>query len=283
MTMTPETVRKTLKNLGRPADPRLGQNFLVDETVTQTILDLLPKPLPDRIVEVGPGLGAITRALAQQAKEVLAIEKDQNLATELEKALKEEGITNVTILVEDARHTAYGEDGKPYAFVSNLPFNAGAHILQQVLAAPNPPVASVIVLQKEVAERICVKGGSWSLLALAIRLYAEPEQGPTVPARAFEPQPDVDAALLKLLPHKTPPTTISREEVDRFFLLIRAGFSSKRKKLRNALTSRLSMPVEEVEKLLTEVGIDPNLRAERLTLQEWERLYRLPSLLSTKW
>ncbi len=255
-------------------DKRLGQNFLVDTGSIDALMNFLPDELPDRIVEVGPGLGAITRPLAHKVKEVQAIEKDQNLITELRKALQQEGITNVHIKEEDARRTRYGTDGLPYAFVSNLPFNAGAHILQQVISAQNPPTVSVVVLQKEVAERICVKGGAWSLLALAIHLYAQPELGDIIPARAFEPQPKIDAALLRLTPHKTAPIAIPQDEITDFFRLLRAGFSSKRKKLRNALANGLSIPTTETEKLLKQADIDPDLRAERLTLKEWERLYR---------
>ncbi|MCA9376080.1 MAG: ribosomal RNA small subunit methyltransferase A [Candidatus Doudnabacteria bacterium] len=274
MNNTSESARDTLKRLETRANKALGQNFLVDTQILQDIESLIQEHVQPTFVEVGPGLGALTEILAATGKRVVAIEKDQLLAEELKRALSEKGIQNVEVHIGDARTFDFSTIEGPYTFVSNLPFNAGTFILRSAVEHAHPPESSIVIMQKEVVERIAVNDGKWSLLSLAIQLETTATRVRTISKRAYHPKPAVDTALLLLEKRDTPLISLEGEEKADFFRLLKWAFAGKRKQLSNTLASGLHVPTARAKEVLQQASIEPSIRAERLQLSDWERLFR---------
>jgi 16S rRNA (adenine1518-N6/adenine1519-N6)-dimethyltransferase len=157
-----------------------------------------------------------------------------------------------------------------YSVVANIPYYITSAVIRHLLESGNPPSKVVLTVQKEVAERICAEEGDLNLLALSVQVYGKPTIGMIIPAAAFYPAPNVDSAILRLDVEKE--QVIPLNLLNTFFLLIKAGFSQKRKMLRNSLAGGLRVSADESEKLLTRAGIDPRRRAETLRLEDWGRL-----------
>jgi len=260
----------------------LGQHFLVDEEVLKLITVAAELTPTDIVMEIGPGLGVLTRELAKQAGWVLAIELDNKLASILKQTLASSG--NVIIINEDVLGidpAALLQEQSPpevsgslsYKVVANLPYYITSPVLRHFLEASVKPQIIVVMVQKEVAEEITAKPGRMSLLSVSVQLYGEPTIIGYVPARCFYPAPGVDSAILRIALYSQPAVEIADKES--FFALVRAGFSASRKQIANSLAQGLGLPKAEVLSLLEETGIVPQRRAETLTLEEWARLWQV--------
>jgi 16S rRNA (adenine1518-N6/adenine1519-N6)-dimethyltransferase len=221
-------------------------------------------------LEIGPGLGSLTRYLAAAARRVVAVELDAALIPLLEETASPFGnieIVHGNILNLDPAALMGGE---PYYVAANIPYNITSAIIRHLLEASVRPLRLALTVQKEVAERICAGPGDLSLLALSVQVYGHPSIAARIPAGAFYPSPKVDSAVVRVDLYPEPCIPADRLEV--FFRLIKAGFSQKRKTLRNSLAGGLGWPPARAEELLRTAGIDPMRRAETLDLEEWRRL-----------
>lgn len=248
---------------------RLGQNFLTDPVALERILDAADLSPDDTVIEVGAGLGTLTRPLAEQAGLILAIELDDRLVEILRKQLAD--LSNVQIIHGDIlKMSGLGLSNLGYKVVANLPYYITSMVLRRFLSREPRPELMVITVQREVAERIVAKPGGMSLLAVSIQFYSQPQIVARIPAGAFYPQPKVGSAVLRIDVGQQPTVPLS-EGTDEsiFFRVARAGFKQKRKMLRNSLSAGLALSPTRVEEVLAQAGIDPRRRAETLALQEW--------------
>jgi 16S rRNA (adenine1518-N6/adenine1519-N6)-dimethyltransferase len=239
----------------------------------------------DIVIEVGPGLGVLTRELARRAGWVVAVELDNNLASLLKETLA--SFSNVTIVNQDilkvdpqallqeqfpGRKVVLPLEGRSYKVVANLPYYITSPVLRHFLEASLKPQTMVVMVQKEVAREIAAQPGRLSLLGISVQLYGEPKIVKYVRASSFYPAPEVDSAILKIAVHPRPVVEVDTES---FFTVVRAGFSAARKQLGNSLTHGLEVPKAEVLALLEKSGIDSRRRAETMSLEEWARLCRV--------
>ncbi len=248
----------------------LGQNFLQDKDALQKIVSAAGLSPADTVLEIGPGLGSLTRYLALSARSVTAVELDRKLFPVLESVLVP--YKNVRLVQGDILKLDPAELMKApgYVVVANIPYYITSMVIRHLLEAKQHPSRMVLTVQKEVAERICAGAGRMSLLALSVQVYGKPVIGTTIPGEAFYPPPKVDSAVLCIEIYPQP--VIPADRLDKFFTLIKAGFSQKRKTLRNALSGGLQIASVESEELLCSGGIDPRRRAETLSLDEWGNL-----------
>ena len=264
-----------LRESGLKARKGLGQHFLVDGTYIKYILEAAELSPADNVIEVGPGLGTLTEALAQHAGRVVAIEKDESVARLL--SLTIAPYANVAVVNDDILDvdlTPIIEEqfqGRgDYKMVANLPYYITSPVLRLFLEARKKPKTIVVMVQKEVARQITAKPGEMSILSVAVQLYGDPRIVKSVPARAFYPPPKIESAILKIDVFER-----ARVDVDTpgFFTVVKAGFSAARKQLVNSLSHGLDMPKDEAQKHLERSGIDVQRRAETLTIEEWARLF----------
>ena len=268
-----------LRRFGLRARKGLGQHFLIDEEVLGLILSTAQLTRQDVVLEVGPGLGVLTRELAKQAGWVLAVELDDRLAAILKQSLS--SFKNISIINEDVlkidpatllSEAKVEKFSESYKVVANLPYYITSPVLRHFLEARLKPQLMVVMVQKEVAEEIVAKPGRMSLLSVSVQLYGEPAVVGYVPAQSFYPAPEVDSAVLRVVPYSRPPVDIS--DMESFFALVRAGFSASRKQLVNSLAKGLGVSKTESLSLLEKAQITPQRRAETLSLEEWARLYK---------
>lgn len=257
-----------LKRHGLHADKSLGQNFLQDPFALEAIAHAAEIQATDTVLEIGPGLGSLTRYLAVAAQQVVAVELDHDLLAPLQAVLTPH--PNVTVIHGDIlklspRDLIQTDD---YLVVANIPYYITSAVIRHLLENPARPRRIVLTIQKEVAQRICAKPGDMSLLALSVQVYGKPHIAARIPAGAFFPAPKVDSAVLTVDIYPTP--QIEPDFLNTFFKLIKAGFSQKRKTLRNSLSAGLHISPAHAEELLTKVNIDPKRRAETLSMEEWE-------------
>jgi 16S rRNA (adenine1518-N6/adenine1519-N6)-dimethyltransferase len=248
----------------------LGQNFLLDESALQQIVEIAEVTGQDIVLEIGAGLGSLTRHLALAARSVVAVELDEGMLPPLRQVLAP--FPNVQIVPGDilALNPAQLIPQGDYLVVANIPYYITSALIRHLLESRRPPTRLVLTIQKEVAQRICAEPGDLSLLALSVQVYGQPHIAAYIPAVAFYPPPKVDSAILRVDLYPTP--RIAQPLLDAFFRLSKAGFSQKRKTLRNALAGGLAWSTAQSGELLQSVGIDPFRRAETLSLDEWLRL-----------
>lgn len=253
-------------------DPRkgLGQNFLVEHKALKKIVNGAAVTRQDHVLEIGAGLGSLTRLLAAQAGGVTAVEIDQRLVPILREVMN--GYPNVTIVEGDILALDPGQlvGREDYVVVANIPYYITSAIIRHLLENPIKPARLVLTMQQEVAERICAEPGELSLLALSVQVYGTPSITGIIPAGAFYPAPKVDSATLRVDLHPQP--LFNDRQRGQFFTLIRAGFSQKRKMLRNTLAAGLRISTDEAAAHLRAAGIDPGRRAQTLSLVEWKTL-----------
>jgi 16S rRNA (adenine1518-N6/adenine1519-N6)-dimethyltransferase len=256
-----------------PPKKSLGQHWLRDRNIIERIVAAADVTASDRVLEVGPGLGDLTQALAERAAGVVAVEVDGRLAAELRKRFASD--PRVTVLEQDALHldpaSVFGPTGE-YVVVSNLPYNVGTAIVRHLLEAQPRPRRLVVMLQKEVAAAMLAPAGRLSLLGVAVQVFATGRRLFDVAPGAFTPPPAVRSSVVRL--DVRPEPLVPEPERDRFFDVVRAGFSAPRKQVRNALAQGLGLPAAEAEALLRQAGIDPARRPETLSIEEWLRLAR---------
>lgn len=259
-----------LKRYGLRPDKKLGQNFLQDSSALEKIVNSAEIRSDDCVLEIGPGLGSLTRYLADSARSVTAVELDPDLIPPLKAILTPH--PNVRIIHGDILELSISNlvEQPGYIAAANIPYNITSAIIRHLLESEPRPRRIVLTIQKEVAERICAKPGDLSLLALSVQVYGSPRIVAKIPAGAFYPAPNVDSAILRVDIYNEP--IIQRENLPRFFKFIRAGFGQKRKTLRNSLAAGLHIKPTEAEAMLVSAGIDPMRRAETLSLEEWDRL-----------
>lgn len=259
-----------LKKYGLRPHKGLGQNFLQDAIALEKIISAAEIQATDTVLEIGPGLGSLTRYLAAAAKAVVAVELDQHLLPPLKTVLAPYG--NVSLIHGDILELNTSElvREKNYLVVANIPYYITSAVIRHLLESETRPRRIVLTIQKEVAQRICEKPGDMSLLALSVQVYGKPHIATYIPASAFIPSPNVDSAVLVIDIYPTP--LIPADLLDKFFKLIKAGFSQKRKTLRNALSAGLSVSTKNATELLGRAAIDPMRRAETLSIEEWQRL-----------
>jgi 16S rRNA (adenine1518-N6/adenine1519-N6)-dimethyltransferase len=267
--------RRRLRQSGLKPRKGLGQHFLVDGEVLEVILDAAEVTPGDLVVEVGPGLGILTEALAKKAGEVIAIELDDRLAALLKKALasfKNVSVINDNVLNIQPEELLKRQESPDYKVVANLPYYITSPVLRHFLTASAKPKMMIVMVQAEVAEAIAAKPGDMSLLSVSVQFYGKPEIISRVPAQSFYPAPEVDSALLRIGLYPQPAVAVDEGG---FFELVRAGFSAPRKQLANSLAQGLGLPKGAVLPLLEKAGIDGERRAETLNLEEWARLWRI--------
>jgi len=256
----------------------LGQNFLVDPNGLNKVLQAAQLNPEDTVLEIGAGLGSLTYLLAQQAKYVVAVELDKRLIPPLTEVLA--GFDNITIkqgdMLELSPDALLG--AAHYVVVANIPYYITSALIRHLLEADHKPTRMVLTVQQEVAERILARDGKMSLLALSVQVYGKPELKARIPAGCFYPPPEVDSAVLSIELYEEP--LFPSESLDLFFKLAHAGFAQKRKTLRNTLATGMNESPAWAEKLLTAAGIDPQRRAETLSLQEWKQLIEAYQQLS---
>jgi 16S rRNA (adenine1518-N6/adenine1519-N6)-dimethyltransferase len=243
----------------------LGQNFLFDENVLARIVEAAALAPFEPVLEIGPGLGNLTRVLAQTAASVTAVELDQRFLPILQTELA--FFDNVRLIHGDILAQNMDElFAQPYKVVANVPYYITGAILRHLLSARQKPTTLVMTVQKEVAERITAVPPQMSLLAVSTQLYGQAELVTTIKAGAFWPRPDVDSAVLRLTLNPDPLLPFTEEK--KFFKLVKAGFSQKRKQLKNNLR-QLGYNSNEVSAIMETAGVDGRRRAETLTLKEW--------------
>ncbi len=267
--------RKLLREWDLRPDKKLGQNFLLDRTVLEKIVAAAELTRADIVLEIGAGTGTLTERLAQQAGRVAAVEMDQRLMPVLRSVLAD--FDNVTLIQGDILTldpaALIGDDfaRKPYKVVANLPYYITSAVLRHLLEAAHKPQRMIVTMQREVAERIVARPGQMSLLAVSVQFYGYPELLFCIPPDSFYPTPEVESAVVRLVPRAAPP--VPENERAAFFRIVRAGFAQRRKQLHNALSAGLGQsPRHEVAAKLSKVGIDPQRRAQTLDLEEWVRI-----------
>ena len=263
--------KQLLRRFNLRARKRLGQRFLIDGDVLQRILSAAELTAGDIVLEVGPGLGILTRELAQRAQRVIAIELDDKLANFLKQELV--SFPNVMIINEDIlkiEPATLLARPERYKVVANLPYYITSPVLRHFLEATLKPNLMVVMVQKEVAEAIVAGPGKRSLLSISVQFYGRPTIIGKVPANSFYPAPEVDSAILRIDLYPKPAVTV--DDAEGFFGTVRAGFASPRKQLANSLAQGLGWPKADVLSVLAEASIAPQRRAETLTLEEWAQL-----------
>lgn len=262
----------------------LGQNLLIDSAHLARIAGAADLETADTVLEIGPGLGALTHHLAERAGRVIAVELDQRLVPILRAEFA--GQPHVSFVHGDILELSPAEltrmlgpdqsgtasAAEPYKVVGNLPYYITSAVIRHVLESLPPPTLAVLLVQEEVARRMVAQAGAMSLLAVSVQFYARPRALHKIPAGAFLPRPKVDSRVVRLDVRTQP--AVPEVEPARFFQIVRAGFSQKRKQLRNSLSAGLSCTKEQAEQWLASSGIEPRRRAETLSLQEWGLLTR---------
>jgi 16S rRNA (adenine1518-N6/adenine1519-N6)-dimethyltransferase len=265
-----------LKSYGLRPEKSLGQNFLSDEQVLERIAAAAEIQPDEVVLEIGPGLGSLTRRLSELARQVICVEVDANLLPPLRFVLQD--YANVQVVQGDIlsldiaalMSQASATTPPVYQVVANIPYYITSALIRRLLEAKYPPHRLVLTVQREVAERICAAPGDLSLLALSVQVYGNPRVAARIPAGAFYPPPKVDSAVIRVDRYAQPLVPVA--QLPLFFRLAKAGFSQKRKTLRNALSGGLGWPAERAGDLLHMAGIDPQRRAETLSIDEWRRL-----------
>lgn len=267
-----------LEKHGFQFQKKYGQNFLIDTHILEKIIDAAEITKEDMVLEIGPGIGTMTQYLCEAAREVVAVEIDDNLIPVLQDTLSE--YDNVTVLNQDILKVDIGRiaeeknHGKPIKVVANLPYYITTPIIMGLFESHVPLESITVMVQKEVADRMQVGPGTkdYGALSLAVQYFSNPEVVCVVPPTCFIPQPKVASSVIRLTCHKKPVVEVSDEAF--LFKVIRASFNQRRKTLVNGLNNAPSIPVskENIIKTIEELGYSPTIRGETLSLQEFATL-----------
>lgn len=249
----------------------LGQHWLHDQASLEAMCAAADVSPDDLVLEVGPGLGTLTEVLLASGAEVWALEYDESLIPGLQKKFAAYDSTKFHVEHTDILQYNFNNPSPGYKVVANIPYYLTSNLLRRMCEAENHFSLAALLVQKEVARRVCAEPGDMSLLSVSVQFYCDASLGLEVPAELFTPPPKVDSQILKLTYRNEP--LFPNMDTGRFFHLVRAGFSERRKKLRSSLSGGLSIAKPEAEALLRAAGIDPNLRAQALSLNDWHKLY----------
>jgi 16S rRNA (adenine1518-N6/adenine1519-N6)-dimethyltransferase len=248
----------------------LGQHWLRDRDTLAYIAECAELDENDTVLEIGPGLGTLTSELLRRCKKVVAVEFDEDLARKLPAQFPGK---NLEVVQSDILAFDLSKLPQSYKVVANVPYYITSKIIQLLMTSDNKPSIAVLLVQKEVAERLAAGPGDMSILAVSAQLFAEVSLGDVVPAALFTPPPKVDSEVVILKTRQTPFLTDVPEKD--FFLIVKAGFSAKRKKLRSSLAGGLGTSKDEAEALLQKAEISADVRAEDLSLDNWVALARV--------
>ncbi len=284
--LSPARVHAALRALDLRPSRSMGQNFLIDGAALMKIINAAGLTADDTVIEVGPGLGVLTWELVQRARAVIAVELDRRLAERLRAEFR--AFPNLAIIQGDVlrlppesilaeRDLDAASGARPYKVVANLPYAITSAALRHFLSDSLRPTLMVVLVQREVADRICARPGDLSVLAHAVQIYAEPEIVARIPASCFVPTPEVESTILRLRIRSQP--AVAPDQPEALLRLIKAGFLHPRKQLGNALPGGMAAmgmktDKQQVLEALAAAGIDPTRRAETVTLDEWGAVYR---------
>jgi len=267
--LSPPEIKTLLEKYKTKPSKKFGQNFLIDKNVLEKIIVASDIKKDDTILEVGPGIGTLTQELAKHASKVIAVEKDRNMIEILKETLL--GLDNVHIIEADI--LSYKLQVTSYKVVANIPYYLTSPLIRKFLESANQPEEIILMMQKEVAERITAKPPHMSILAVSVQFYATAKIILKVSKNCFWPAPKVDSAIIKITP--TAPNSATAEfgaSAELFFKIVKAGFSQPRKQIVGNLVKTLKMERGEVEAWLTKNSIAPTQRAETLSVQDWRNL-----------
>lgn len=274
----PSTTREILKENGIQLKKSLGQNFLVDRNIIDKIIASADLMSADQVIEIGSGIGSLTQRLAEEAKEVWALELDKRFIGILEENLSK--YDNVNFIQADALEYDFKQlltklEGAPIKVVANLPYYITTPIIMRLLEEDLSFAQIVVMVQKEVAERIVATpedGKQYGSLSLAVRYYSQPEITGVVPRTVFMPQPKVDSAIVKMKIRDKPPVEVKDEEL--LFKVIQAAFQQRRKTIRNSLSKAANLDLKRdlVDQALDQVDIESRRRGEKLDLERFAAL-----------
>lgn len=267
---TPNVTKYILNRFKLTANKKLGQNFLIDPDVVQHIVEVAELTDQDQVLEIGPGIGTLTQGLAESGADLVAVELDQRLLPVLATTLKD--YSNVKVMHGDILKTNIMEQVQPgFKCCANLPYYITTPIIFALLEQKLPLERMVVMVQKEVAERMTAEPGGkeYGALSVAMQYYTEPRIAFKVPASSFFPAPNVESAVLVCKKRTAPPVELKSEDI--FFRVVKAAFSLRRKMLNNSLKN-MGLTTEQVKGWLTRAGIDGRRRAETLSLQEFANL-----------
>ena len=247
----------------------LGQHWLKDPEILADIAEAAELTDDDVVLEIGPGLGTLTSRLLARANSVTAVEFDADLARKLPGQFPGK---KLTVVNQDILQFDLNQLPKKYKVVANVPYYITSKIVEKLMTAENKPSIAVLLVQKEVAERIATESGNMSILSVSVQIFAEAELDIEVPRQFFTPPPKVDSQVVVLRTRNNP--LITPEDQRDFFRIVKAGFSAKRKKLRSSLSGGLGIDKSVAEELLKNAGILPDARAEDLAIEDWKRLLK---------
>lgn len=253
-----------------PTNKSLGQHWLTDRQILGEIADAAQIRASDTVLEIGPGLGTLTSELLRRAKNVVAVEFDEALAGKLPAQFPGK---NLEVITSDILSFDLETLPKNYVVVANVPYYITSKIVQRLMTASNKPRVAVLLVQKEVAERIAAAPGDMSMLAVSAQVFARASRGVEVPREFFTPPPKVNSQVVILETRSEP--LVKRVEEKAFFRLARAGFSEKRKKLRSSLSGGLHLEKTAVDTLLERAGLSPEARAQELSIGDWQKILEL--------
>ncbi len=261
-----KTVKNLLKTYGVKPSKHLGQNFLIDKNIINKIIKA-SKPLKNKVIlEIGPGIGNLTKKLVKNGKRVIAVEKSEQMCT----ILKDLDLKNVKIINKDILKVDLNKElPSKYKVIANIPYYLTSKLIRKLLESSNKPSQIILMIQEEVAERICNVKEKMNLLAISVWFYAKPEIKFLVSKNSFFPQPKIDSAVIKITPKNN---HYSRDFKKRFFKIVRAGFSHPRKQLINNLSQKLKREKKEIKEWLQNNNVSYKKRAEDLKLKDWEKL-----------
>jgi 16S rRNA (adenine1518-N6/adenine1519-N6)-dimethyltransferase len=260
---TPET-KRLIKQLGLKPDRAAGQHFLLDDQVVEQMADLAQVNERDTILEIGPGLGILTRALLRRGARVIAIELDRRLAGYLRATLGDQA--NLTLVEGDVFRVQIDQlvNDQQFKLVANLPYSATSGIFRQFLSTAPQPKSLTVLIQKEVAERIVAPPGAMSLLSLSVQYYGRPQKRLDVPPASFFPAPGVTSSVLSV-----DDIHPGDETADEMFRLARMAFAGRRKQLQNSLAAGLRLPTSAASDFLLKMGVAPEIRPQELSVENW--------------
>ena len=269
-----KTIKELLSQHGARASKGLGQNFLIDKNALEKIITTADLKPSDNVLEIGPGIGTLTQELAKNVKKVIAVEKDRKMCEILQETL--ENYKNVEVSNKDILKANF-QSLKDYKIVANLPYYITSPVIRKFLERPegypNQPELMVLMVQKEVGQRICAKPPNMSLLAVSVQFYADPKIISYVSKNCFWPSPKVDSAIIKITPRgQTSRQAGGQTSPDLFFRVVKAGFSQPRKQLSNNLSKILKMDRKKVNEWLSRNNIGSSQRAETLSIENWKNL-----------
>ena len=269
--LSPKNIKEIFAKYKAKPSKGLGQNFLIDKNVLQKVIDSADIKPNDVILEVGPGIGTLTQELAKFAEKVIAVEKDKKMIEILAETLK--NYKNIEIIHGDIlkiNSTNYKLPTTNYKLVANIPYYLTSPLIRKFLESENPPSEMILMLQKEVAQRICSKPPKMSLLAVSVQFYAEPKIISYVSKNCFWPAPKIDSAIIKITPYRFRESVKTKTE--NFFNIAKAGFSQPRKQLAGNLAKSLKIEKVKINSWLTENKINTTQRAETLSIEDWKNL-----------